>query len=483
MLTPFKYDLDRTPQQGRFVFSPKRFPAYFGGFNNGKTFGLCLRSWKALLEYPGNAGVLARSQVSELRRTTRREFFEIIGCNETTIANHPVVARWSGQENHLRLKNGSEIWFVHLQDEQALASLLSLNIRFFGIDQAEEVPEAAFLTLISRIGRTDVDSQTGKPLPPAWGAVVGNPKGHNWVWERWKRDADPRGLTGDYYHLEEATTLQGPMTSPEYVAVLKATYPERWYRRYVLGNWDEDSGRIYNEFDPEVHVIDPFEINPLWKAGVGVDLGYNHPTAFEWCAVDFNGNWYVYDEHVGREMTPNQHSPIVKAKGITRTDGSQLTIYAPHDAANRNPITGTNLQQAYADEGIYFLRGNQMQPVVRIMKIKQMLQVRPDVRNPFTGKMGCPRCFIFRNCPHLIKGMQTYSWKELKLGEEKTKAEPDDVIKVGDDECDAFGHWALGFTARQIPEQPRRETLMEQQIRQFMGSTIDEEILEDAEIN
>ncbi len=476
----FKYDLNKTPQQGRFVFSERKFPAYFGGFNNGKTFALCLRSWLHSVRYPGNRGVICRRQVKELEDTTRDEFFRMVGCNETTIKDHPLVDIWRQDKNFLRLKNGSEIRFRHLSDENALAALLSMSIRWFAIDQAEEVPEAAFSYLISRIGRTDIDGVTGLTLPPAWGACSGNPKGHNWIWERWKQDADVQGMTGRYYHLEEARTDEGPLTSPEYIQILKDTYPPRWFKRYVLGSWDVDSGRVYDEFDPEIHVIDPFPINPRWKAGIGVDLGYNHPTVFEWCAVDYNGNWYVYNEHAGREMTPNQHAPILKLKGISRTDGTQLPIYGPHDAANRNPITGINYQQAYSDEDIYMLRGNQMDPVVGIMKIKQMLRIQEDVKNPFTGKMGAPRLFIFRNCPQLIKEMGIYSWKELKLGEEKTKEEPDTVNKVNDDACDALRMFGLGFSSRQIPERPRKKTLFEEQLDKFTGANVDEELLEAA---
>jgi len=381
----------------------------------------------------------------------------MVGCNETTIIDHPYVERWSQTENHLRLKNGSELYFMNLKDEAALVALLSLDVRFFGIDQAEEVPEAAFLKLISRIGRTDIDPQTGEKLPPAWGAAVGNPAGHNWCWKMWKKSADANGRSGRF-HIEEARTDEGPYVSSEYIARLKEAYPDSWYKRYVLGSWEAASGLIYDEFDPKVHVIEPFPIRDSWKAGLGVDLGYNHPTAFEWVAVDYMGNWYIYDEHVGREMTPHEHASVIKDKGIQRVGGAQLPIYAPHDAMNRSPIDGVNLQQAYADEGVMMLSGTKLAPVVRIMRLKQKMKIRPDVKHPFTGKMGSPQFFIMKNCEKLIENVGLYNWKELKPGEEETREEPDEVVKVHDDEWDAVGYWAMGWTSRGVPEKPHIKT-------------------------
>lgn len=474
------------------MFSEHRYPFYFGGFDNGKTFGMCLRAIIASIKYPNNRGVICRRLVKELEDTTRKEFFYILGCNEVTIKDHPYVDTWRQDKNMLRFKNGSEIRFRHLSDDKAIAALKSMSIRWFAIDQAEEVPEAAFLMLISRIGRTDIDSVTGEKLPPAWGSCVGNPKGHGWVWRRAIKNKDSQGLTsvsyeedgktihtGMFYHMEEATTLEGPLTSPSYVATLKADYPERWYKRYVLGSWDVDSGRVYDEFVPSIHVIPPeyeFPIPDKWKAGIGCDLGYNHPTVFIWVAVDYYGNWYAYDEHVYRELTPEQHAGMIKEKGIWRKDGSQLAIYGPHDVGNRNS-EGHTQQQLYFDQGVQIRRGSRLKPVVRIQMLKQKMRIRTEVIHPFNGKPGSPQLFIFgRKCPELVKNVDKYYWKELKEGEEESKEEPDDVIKAYDDEWDAFGEWAIGWGSRNVPNRTRPKTIQEMELAAFTGANIENDL-------
>lgn len=468
----FDYDVGRIPQQQEFIFSNSRYPSYFGGFNNGKTFALCLRAWIHSLSYRNNRGVIARRLVKELRDTTRHEFFKIVGCNESTIGRHPLVERWNGSENMLRLKNGSEVYFRHLADEEALASLLSLSLRWFGMDQAEEIPEAAFLTLISRIGRTDVDPSTGEKLAPAWGATVGNPAGHNWVWKRWKRN-DVERLAGrkhkPNYHLVEATTMDNPFASKEYIAELLDNYSSHWIQRYVYGSWDAFKGQVYEEFSESVHVIDPFPIPQGWKVGLGMDRGYNHPTAFIWVAIDYEGNWYIFDEHVEREKLPPEHAAIIKAHGITDSNGDQYAIFGPHDMRNRNTVTGINEQQAYLDAGVSIMPGHNQPAVVGIQQIKAALKIDENRRHPRTGRLGSPKLFVTRNCERIIEEFGLYRWKDLRPGQEEEREQPDEVVKVDDDALDAFRYWVMGWTSRYAPVRPREKTVYEADFEAFLA--------------
>ena len=354
----------------------------------------------------------------------------------------------------IRFINGSEVYFRHLQDERALAALLSLSVRWFGIDQAEEVHEAAFLTLIGRIGRTDVDSRTGIKQAPPWGALVGNPAGHNWIWRRWVKD----GGKNKRYEMHEATTMDNPRAPPDYINRLLEEYSPYWVERYVYGSWDAFKGQVYEEFDQKFHVIDPFVIPAHWKSGLGVDFGFNHPTVFLWCAIDYEGNIYVYDELCDREKLPDYYAGELFRKGIRSANGGILPIYAPHDTMNRNAVVGINLQQAYADLGIPLLPGNRSPVSVRIQKIKQYLRIDPYKKHLYNGGMGCPKIFIMRNCEKLIDEMGLYRWKDLRPGDDEKREQPDEVVKVNDDACDALGYWFMGWMARTIPERPKTKS-------------------------
>ena len=463
-LEPLNIDLTLIAQQSEFVQSEALYPAYFGGYDNGKTFSLCARAIKHSLAYPNNRGLIARASFKDLCQTTRQQFFEIFGCNESTIGGHPLVQRFVGGGEHmLRFINGSEIYFRHVDDEGALSSLKSMNLRWFAIDQAEEVPESAFWMLVGRIGRT--------PGPPVWGALSGNPAGHNWIWQRWKKNALEGCLDRDY-HLVEATTFDNPFRDPGYIDRILKTYPSHWIQRYIYGNWDVFKGQVYDEYDSNIHIIQPFAIPDAWKMGLGMDLGWNHPTAVVWCAVDYDGNWYIYDEHRCRELLPKQHVEAMRGVGLVTDDGRQLPIYAPHDAQNIAGASGLNYQQAYADAGVLLSVGNRLPVIVRILKCKEMLRVRPDVIHPFTGRLGAPRCYIFSSCEQFREEIGGYRWKDLRAGEETRVAQPDEVVKVNDDLMDAWGYWAMGWSARSVPVRPEPKTAEMYNIESLLGDLI-----------
>ena len=480
-----RFNTKKIVQQDRFVHSNAKFIGYFGGYNNGKTWGLCLRAAMHSLRYPGNRGLICRALVKDLNDSTRHEFFRIFGCNESNIEQHPLVERFNSSRNFLRFKNGSEVYFRHLQDERAIAGLKSLTINWFGIDQAEDVPESAWLYLLARIGREKYDPLTGKLLPPKWGAVVGNPAGHNWVWQYWVANGLVRdnGLvnvsrgkrkygveqTGKYfYEMHNASTEDNPYRSDDYVSDLKNNYSEMWYRRFVEGSWDAFAGQVYEEFDRKAHVINPIDIPDAWKAGIGADFGFNHPTAFLWVAVDYSGNWYVYDELVAREQLPNYYCSELKRKGLY-ANRRQIPIFAPHDARNRNPITGINHYQAYHDNGVYLNVGNQSSPLVGIERIKQYMKYDDEKIHPVTGRKGSPSIFIFSTCEHLIEELGLYRWKELKPGQEVDKAQPDEVVKVHDDALDALRMFAMGWSSRFVPDKPVEKTIDEQELEHFLA--------------
>jgi phage terminase large subunit len=57
---------------------------------------------------------------------------------------------------------------------------------------------------------------------------------------------------------------------PDYVRVLE-NLPEDRKKAMLYGNWDVFEGQYFQEFDRQVHVIEPFEIPSHWKRYVAMD--------------------------------------------------------------------------------------------------------------------------------------------------------------------------------------------------------------------
>ena len=136
----------RNPQQEEFFFLTNRNQCFSGGFNNGKTYVACLKAFTLLSTFPKYRMLIARQYAKDLRETTMKTFFKI--CPEEFILSH------NRQEGITTLKNKSEVLWMHL-DECDEQSLRGLEINSALVDQAEEISEAIYLVLDSRIGRWD----------------------------------------------------------------------------------------------------------------------------------------------------------------------------------------------------------------------------------------------------------------------------------------------------------------------------------------
>jgi phage terminase large subunit len=66
--------------------------------------------------------------------------------------------------------------------------------------------------------------------------------------------------------------------------------------RLGKGIWASASGAIYGDYDPQVHLIDRFEIPAHWSRICVIDFGYRNALVVQWWAVDEMGRMYRYRE-------------------------------------------------------------------------------------------------------------------------------------------------------------------------------------------
>ncbi len=110
------------------------------------------------------------------------------------------------------------------------------------------------------------------------------------------------------------------------------------------------SGLVFPVKDEEIEV-EPFEIPNYWPRLVGIDFGWEHPTAVVWTAWDRdNDRFYVYNEF--RETMAR--IPIVSST-ITRHPDSWAPVAWPHDGMHKDKASGKPLAELYREHGVPML--------------------------------------------------------------------------------------------------------------------------------
>jgi len=138
--------------------------------------------------------------------------------------------------------------------------------------------------------------------------------------------------------------------SPEQRAAIIASYPAHERDARTLGVPTLGSGRIFPVAD-EVVMEPPVSIPRHWPRIVGMDFGWDHPTAAVWMAWDRDTDTvHLYDAYRVREATPLIHSVAIRARG------DWIPVAWPHDGLQHDKGSGEALAAQYRKHGVAMLK-------------------------------------------------------------------------------------------------------------------------------
>lgn len=236
---------------------------YGGAAGGGKTFIGCHWQIARRLRYPGTRGLIGRSELTNLKLTTLKTFFEVWEKYYRPYTDITMTANYQTKE--LIFSNGSVIFLKDLAykpRDPEFAGLGSLEITDAFIDEVTELRERAFTTLKSRI-RYKLINGSPKIL------AAGNPA-HNWSKARWISDDNGVPVRLEpYQRVVRATVESNP--DKEFVEQYKSNLeqlPELDRMRLLHGDWEADQNEApwFYEFDGNRNTgsvnIDMTE--PLW---------------------------------------------------------------------------------------------------------------------------------------------------------------------------------------------------------------------------
>ena len=223
-------------------------------------------------------------------------------------------AKWVPQQNLFRFPSGASIEFTYCESASDLPRFQGINMTYCGLDEAALHPYLPELLNYIRSNIRTVDPINAPPMLRMTanpGEVMSNYLKEEFVdraepnttfWNSIKV-FDPRNKTSRIVNISKkyipATVFDNPylLQDDSYLATL-AALPEVKRKQWLMGDWGVSENSAFPEFDRDIHVVAPFEINRDWKRIKGQDWGYSSPGCVLWGAVHPNGQLVIYREFI-----------------------------------------------------------------------------------------------------------------------------------------------------------------------------------------
>lgn len=314
-----------------------------GGFGSGKTAGLALKALWLSDTFPNNRGVVGRKVWEELKHTTLPTFFK--WCRPEFYQPH---GKRSDTEKYLRLNNGSEILWMHMENAETENVIRGLEINWFFLDQAEEIDEQLFDLLLSRLGRWDkaevpqavLDARpkdqpwqwtdvNGRAIVPTYAMLACNPDSElHWLYRRFhpdSREHQDKWSQQGYKMVNFDSRDNKFLTKQNKSALLQQD--ESFVRRFVEGVWGMPEGTIH-KVDGSSLVPGTQDLITFLKRSCRLHRGMDHgdasPTACLWTAVNREGDIFVFREYYQPDKLISYHRGAISSLSVGEQYGVQV---------------------------------------------------------------------------------------------------------------------------------------------------------------
>ena len=150
-------------------------------------------------------------------------------------------------------------------------------------------------------------------------------------------------------HVTQMTIDDVGHLSPAQRARIVAQYPAHELEARTKGVPVLGSGRVFPVTEDSIREELP-PIPSVWARIVGLDIGYDHPTAAVWLAWDKDSDTvHVTDCYRLREETPVVHGAAIKARG------DWIPVAWPHDGLAHDKGSGEQIAALYRAQGVKML--------------------------------------------------------------------------------------------------------------------------------
>ena len=277
-----------------------------GAIRSGKTLamGLGFFFWAMVSFRDQRFGVCGKT-IGSLRRNVLSEILprlEKMGVTwKERRSENLVIVKYRGRENRFYIFGG--------RDESS-ASLIQ-GITFAGIllDEVALMPQSFVEQACARC------SVAGSRL---WFNC--NPAGPtHWFYRSWIQDAQKRNCLRLHFTMED-----NPSLSPQIRQRYERLYTGVFYRRFILGQWAQAEGRVYDFFEPEM--VRPVPGGEFQKWYVSCDYGTVNPTSMGLWGLQ-SGVWYrVKEFYFSSRVAQRQMTDEEYAAALSKLVGDRKVI-------------------------------------------------------------------------------------------------------------------------------------------------------------
>ena len=239
---------------------------YGGAAGGGKSWLGCEWLLVNCLRYPKTKWFIGREELKRLRASTYQTLLKVRQHHNLP---HDFW-RYQGQDNFIKLSNGSRIDLLDLQykpSDPMYERFGSLEYTGGWIEEGGEINFGAYDVLRTRIGRW---YNTEYNILPKL-LITCNPK-RNWIYEEFIQPYRANKLPSTQAFIEAYVT-DNPYIDKEYIINLKSIKDQSKKERLLLGNWDYDNdpNRIYSDDGLDNLLTNEF-IQPEGKAFITCDV-------------------------------------------------------------------------------------------------------------------------------------------------------------------------------------------------------------------
>ncbi len=416
-----KVQYEPNDRQSEFHARGETEVVYGGAKGGGKSCALVMEAFAYGLEHPGAEIYMFRETYDDLEANLIQEWKKRVP---------PELYNYHETKHTATLNNGSTVKFRYIRDKKDADQYDGRSIDAIFVDELTKHEEASIQQLLSCL-------RSPQGFPPRFRASC-NPGGigHQWVKKRYiiptqkgqKTYQDQ--ISGNTIAFVPATVYDNyaiMMNDPAYVRRLENLPPKK-RQAFLHGDWEMYEGQAFEEFDHDIHVIEPFEIPEHWFRWISVDNGYTDNFAWYWFAVDEEGFVYIYREFTRQNQDPkltyseqakrvlelSTHKKIEHGRVVEKREPISV-VYAGHDAFATHPLAaGKTIAHYYQQAGLKPVTSSIPDRLLRKATWHEYLR-------PFQyGDQTVAKVRIFSNCEMLIETlpMMCEDEKDLEKVEE-----------------------------------------------------------------